>query len=91
MQNNNKFLSDLSRMAAGAAGGLMDIKREIEVIVGAQLEKLLQNMNLVTKEEFDTTKSMLIKSRNEQEELKKRLEALEAQINALTIGKKSTK
>lgn len=91
MQNNNKFLNDLSRMASGAAGGLMDVKREIELMVGTQLEKLLQKMNLVTKEEFDTAQAMLIKSRIEQEELKKRLNALEAQINALTIGKKSTK
>jgi BMFP domain-containing protein YqiC len=91
MQNNNKFLNDLSRMASGAVGGLMDVKREIEIMVGEQLEKLLQKMNLVTKEEFDTTQSMLTKSRNEQEELKKRLDALEVQINALTIGEKSTK
>ncbi|MEK6746507.1 MAG: accessory factor UbiK family protein [Pseudomonadota bacterium] len=91
MQNNNKFLNDMARMASGAVGGLMDVKREIEVIVGEQLEKLLQKMNLVTKEEFDTTQAMLIKSRNEQEELKKRLDALEEQINTLTIGEKSTK
>ena len=91
MQNNNKFLNDLSRMASGAVGGLMDVKREIEVIVGEQLEKLLQKTNLVTKEEFDTTQAMLTKSRNEQEELKKRLDALEAQVATLTDGKKSTK
>lgn len=83
MQNNNKFLNDLSRMASGAASGLMDVKREIEIMVETQLEKLLQKMNLVTKEEFDTTQAMLIKSRIEQEELKKRLDALESQIKSL--------
>ena len=88
MQNNNKFWSDLSRMASGAAGGLMDVKHEIEGMVATQLEKLLQKMSLVTKEEFDTAQAMLTKFRIEQEELKKRLETLENQVNDLSISKK---
>ena len=91
MQNNNKFLNDLSRMASGAASGLMDIKREIEIMVETQMEKLLQKMSLVTKEEFDAAQAMLTKSRLEQEKLKKRLDDLEGRINALTVGEKSTK
>ena len=78
-------------MVHGAMGSAMDVKREIETMVGIQLEKLLQKMDLVTKEEFDTTQAMLTKSRIEQEQLKKRLATLEGQINALSIGKKSTK
>lgn len=91
MENNNKFFSDLSRMASGAAGGLMDIKREMEEMIHIQLEKLLQKMSLATKEELDTTQEMLKKARNEQEELKRRFEELELRINSLTIGEKSTK
>jgi len=91
MENNNKFFSDLSRMASGAAGGLMDIKKEIDEMVHVQIEKILQKMNLVTKEEFDTTQEMLKKCRNEQEELKRRFDELELRINSLTIGEKSTK
>jgi len=91
MENNNKFFSDLSRMASGAAGGLMDVKREIEESVHIQIEKLLQKTNLVTKEEFDTTQEMLKKARNEQEELKRRFDELELRINSLTIGEKSNK
>lgn len=81
----------MSKVVGGAAGGLMDVKRELEAMVSSKLEKLLQNMELVTKEEFDTTQAMLVKSRLEQEELKKRVEALELCINNLTNGKKSTK
>lgn len=91
MENNNKFLNDISRMASGAVSGLMDVKHEIDVMVATKLEKLLQKMDLVTKEEFNTAQSMLTKSRIEQEELKKRLDALEGQLNDLTNGKKSTK
>jgi BMFP domain-containing protein YqiC len=81
MQKDNKFFEDIARLTSGAAGGLLEMKREIDSIVAAQLEKLLQRMNLVTREDFDTVQGMLAKSRIEQEEMKKRLDALEQRIN----------
>ena len=80
MQKDNKFFEDVARLASGAAGGFMEMKREIEAIVNAQLEKLLQKMNLATREELDTMQGMLTKAREEQEEIKKRLEKLEKAI-----------
>ncbi len=77
MQKDNKLFEDMARLASGAAGSFMDIKRDIEAMVAAQMEKLLQKMNLVTKEEFDTMQGMLAKARAEQEDIKKRLEKLE--------------
>ncbi len=77
MQKDNKIFDDFAKMATGAAGGLLDMKRELESMVAMQLEKLLQKMNLVTKEEFDTLQAMLAKARSEQDELRKRLDALE--------------
>ena len=59
MQKDNKFFEDIARLAGGAAGGLLDMKREIEDMVGRQMEKLLQKMNLVTKEEFEAAKTDL--------------------------------
>lgn len=78
MQKDNKFFDDLAKMATGAAGGFLEMKREMEAMVSAQLEKLLSRMNLATREEVDTLHGMLAKSRAEQEEMKKRLEALES-------------
>lgn len=78
MQKDNKIFSDMARLMSDAAGGMMDMKREIEAMVSAQLEKLLRNMNLATKEELDTALSMLAKLREEQEEMKKKLSRLEA-------------
>jgi len=77
MQKDNKFFEDIAKIASGAAGSVMDMKREMEAMIGAQLEKLLQKMNLATKEECDTLRDMVAKLRIEQEEMKKRLEALE--------------
>lgn len=77
MQKDNRFFEDLAKAASSAAGGFLSMKREIEDMVSAQLEKLLQKMNLATKEELDTALAMLTKIREEQEKLKTRLETLE--------------
>jgi BMFP domain-containing protein YqiC len=82
MQKDNKFFEDIARLASGAAGGFVEMKREIEDMVSLQLEKLLQRMNLVSREEFDTISGMLSKSREEQENLKKKLEELEKKLDA---------
>ncbi len=80
MQKDNRFFEDIAKAASGAAGSLLGIKRELEEIVSAQLEKLLQKMNLSTKEELDTALAMLTKIREEQEKLKTRLEKLENRL-----------
>ncbi|MFO0388706.1 MAG: accessory factor UbiK family protein [Alphaproteobacteria bacterium] len=80
MQKDNKFFEDMAKIASGAAGSFVEMGREMEGMMRGQMEKLLQNMNLVTHEEFDTVKGMLAKSREEQEELKKRLADLENRL-----------
>jgi BMFP domain-containing protein YqiC len=80
MQKDSKFFDDIARMTSGAAGGLLDMKREMEAMMAVHVEKWLQRMNLVTREEFDAVQGMLAKSRMEQEEMAKRLEALEARL-----------
>lgn len=80
MQKDNKFFEDMAKLASGAAGSMIEMKREMEAMASQQVEKLLQRMNLVTREEFDAVQGMLTKSRMEQEELKKRLETLEKRL-----------
>jgi BMFP domain-containing protein YqiC len=77
MQKDSRFFEDLSKMAGTAAGGMFEMKREFDALVAHQLEKLLRHMNLVTKEEAESLREMAAKLRTEQEELKKRLNALE--------------
>jgi BMFP domain-containing protein YqiC len=79
MQKDNRFFDDIAKIASGAAGSIIDMKREIETIVVSKLEKLLQNMNLSTKEECDALRAMVAKYRLEQEAMKARIEALEKQ------------
>jgi len=80
MQTENRLLDDLAKMAAGAVGGLSGMKHEIETRLREQVERVLNRMNLVSREEFDVVRAMVAESRNAQEELQARVAALEAKL-----------
>lgn len=77
MQKDSTFFDDLARMASGAAGAMNDVRREIDSHIAGQLERWMQKMHFVTREEYDTLLEMLVKSRAEQESLSQRLAELE--------------
>lgn len=82
MQTNHPFFQDLSKMASGAAGAMMDVRREIEQATAQQIQQMAAKMDLVTREEFDLVRAMAEKARSENEALKARIEALEKQKSA---------
>ncbi|MEQ9491775.1 MAG: accessory factor UbiK family protein [Alphaproteobacteria bacterium] len=77
MQTTGKLFDDLARVANGAAGAMSGVKDEVEQMVRARLERVLADMDLVTREEFDAVKAMATKARQEQESLSERVEILE--------------
>ena len=52
MQSDNRFLDDAAKLASGALGTLVGVRREIEQLARAQLERMLASMNLVSRDEF---------------------------------------
>jgi BMFP domain-containing protein YqiC len=78
MQTRNRLLSDLARMASGGVGILSGVRGEIEALVRQQFRRLLGDMELVSREEFEAVKAMAAKAREEQERLMTRLATLEA-------------
>ena len=80
MQSQNRFFDDFARVAAGALGALSGVKSEVESRLREQLERVLAGMDLVSRDEFEAVKAMAAKARAEQEDLAKRVEALEARL-----------
>ncbi len=78
MQTRNRLLDDLARVAAGALGVAAGVRDEAEALLRQRFERVLTNMDLVTREEFEAVKAMAVKARSEQETLAKRLTELEA-------------
>jgi BMFP domain-containing protein YqiC len=82
-QTNNRFLDDLARLMTDAAGAAQGMRRDFETMVRAQGERMLRDMDVVQREEFEAVKEMAAKAREENEQLATRVAALEAQFAAL--------
>ncbi|HRE59911.1 MAG TPA: accessory factor UbiK family protein [Micropepsaceae bacterium] len=82
MSTQNRLLDDLARLATGAAGAARGVQQEIEALIRQQAERMLDQMNLVRRDEFDAVKAMAIKAREENEALERRIAALEAALAA---------
>lgn len=77
MQTQNRLLDDLARVTSGAMGVAAGVRGEVEARVREQLERVLAQMDLVPREEFEVVKAMAAKARSEQEELVARITQLE--------------
>ena len=71
MVNKNKILSDLSKIAVDAMSTFSGLKKEIETLVSLRVDKIINKMSLVKRDEFDVLKKMVQKILIENEELKK--------------------
>ena len=71
MVNKNKILSDLSKIAVDAMSTFSGLKKEIETLVSLRVNKIINKMNLVKRDEFEVLKKMVQKALIENEELKK--------------------
>jgi BMFP domain-containing protein YqiC len=82
-QTNNRFLDELAKLMTDAAGAAQGMRRDFETMMKAQGERLLREMDVVQREEFEAVKEMAIKAREENEQLSARLAALEAELASL--------
>ena len=87
MQTNNRFMDDLAKVANSAVSTLAGIKGEAEAVVRQQLDRLLSDMDLVHRDEFDAVQAMAAKARAEQEKLETRIKALEAALTPKSAAK----
>ena len=72
MVNKSKILSDLSKMAVDAMGTFSGVKKEVETIVGLRVNKIINKMNLVRRDEFEVLKKLVQKHIIEKQGLKKK-------------------
>ena len=72
MVNKSKILSDLSKMAVDAMDTFSGLKKEVETIVSLRVNKIINKMNLVKRDEFEVLKKLVQKLANENEKLNKK-------------------
>ena len=79
-QSSNRLFDEMARLMGDAASVAQGVKREAETVFRTQMERFVADLDLVKREEFDVAREMASKAREENEALKKRVEALEAQL-----------
>ncbi|HTT98408.1 MAG TPA: accessory factor UbiK family protein [Rhizomicrobium sp.] len=83
MQTDNPFLDGMAKLFTDAAGAANSVRTEIESIARQRMERLVADMNLVHRDEFETVKAMAAKARTENESLAARVASLEALVSTL--------
>jgi BMFP domain-containing protein YqiC len=80
VQTTNRFFDEMARMMNDAAGVAQGVRREFETLFRAQAERILRDLAVVQREEFDAVKDMARLAREENEALKARIAVLEAKL-----------
>jgi BMFP domain-containing protein YqiC len=80
VQTTNRFFDEIARLMNDAAGVAQGVRREFDTLFRAQAERILRDLEVVSREEFETVKDMARIAREENDELKARVAVLEAKL-----------
>ena len=79
-QTSNRVFDEMARLMGDAASVAQGVKREAETVFRSQMERFVNDLDLVKREEFDVVREMASKAAAENEKLKKRVAELEAKL-----------
>jgi BMFP domain-containing protein YqiC len=77
-QTSSRFFDEVARLMNDAAGVASGVRREFDTLMRTQAERILRELDVVQREEFEAVKEMAQLARQENEALKSRIAALEA-------------
>jgi BMFP domain-containing protein YqiC len=89
-QTTNRFFDEIGRLMNDAAGAAQGMKREVDAVIRAQAEKILNDLEIVKREEFEAVKQMARLAREENEALKARIAVLEGKLGSPSAGPEGT-
>ena len=90
MVNKSKILSDISKIAVDAMGTFSGLKKEVETIVSLRVNKIINKMNLVKRDEFEVLKKIVQNLVHENEKLRQK-KTLKKQHSKVVRKKVKTK
>jgi BMFP domain-containing protein YqiC len=78
MTQGGKIFDELGKLMNNAAGVADGVRREIETAVKSQLERLVADMDLVKREDYDALRELVQAQSAELKELKAAVESLKS-------------
>jgi len=86
VQTTNRFFDEVARLMNDTAGVAQGVRREFETLFRSQAERILRDLDVVQREEFEAVKEMARLAREENEALKARIATLEARGQAASAS-----
>lgn len=80
VQTTGRLYDEIAKLMNDAAGVAQGVRREVDTVLRAQAERLIRELDLVHREDFEAVKEMARLAREETEALKARVAALEARL-----------
>ena len=78
--NSSRFFDELAKLMTSATGAAQGVRKEVDGLVQTQVERVLNNLNVVKREDFEVVRDMAEKARMENEKLSERIAALESKL-----------
>ena len=86
---SSKFFDEVAKVMTNAAGAAQGVRNEIDGLVKTQVERVLGDLDVVQREEFEAAQAMAQKAREENEALSARIAELEAKLTAKPTKRKA--
>lgn len=86
MPPSNRLFDDLARLMTDAAGAAQGVRREAETVVRAQLERVVRDLDIASREELDVLRDLVTSLQAQNEALTARVAALEAKSGPAAAG-----
>jgi BMFP domain-containing protein YqiC len=77
---SSRFFDEIAKLMNSASGAAQGVRKEVDTLVQNQVERVLNNLNVVKREEFDVVRDMAEKARIENEKLSQRIAELEKKL-----------
>ncbi len=79
-QTTGRFFDELGKLITDATGAADGVRKEVEGMVRTQAERMLRDLDIVRREEFEAVAAMAQKAREENDRLKRRVDELESLV-----------
>ncbi len=89
-QTTNRFLDEIAKLMTDATGAAQGVRGEIDNLIRSQAERVLRDLDLVQRDEFEAMKAMMQKAREENARLEKRIGELEGALSRFGEGRPDT-
>ena len=86
MQGSNRLFDDFARLMTDAAGAAQGVRREAETVFKAQVERLIRDMDIASREELVVLRDLVSALRTQNDTLAKRELDYASRLKVAPVG-----